>query len=73
MKNEEEENLVCPGCSGRKLKKLISRVVYHISEQDRLNTYDPAATKSDSFYRDSRNINRWALIWVLDLKKSWRN
>lgn len=56
MKNEEEESLVCPKCSGRKLKKLISRVAYHVSEQDRLQAYDASAPKSDSFYRDSRNI-----------------
>lgn len=56
MKNEEEESIVCPNCSGRKLKKLISRVAYHVSEQDRLQAYDPSAPKSDSFYRDSRNI-----------------
>ena len=56
MKNEEEETLVCPKCRGRKLKKLISRVAYHVSEQDRLHAFDPSAPKSDSFYRDSRNI-----------------
>lgn len=56
MKNEEEECLVCPKCRGKKLKRLISRVVYHVSEQDRLEAYDPSASKSDSFYRDSRNI-----------------
>jgi putative FmdB family regulatory protein len=56
MKNEEEETLVCPKCRGNKLKKLISRVAYHVSERDRLHAYDPSAPKSDSFYRDSRNI-----------------
>lgn len=56
MGNNDEENLLCPECGGGKLKKLISRVVYHMSEQDRLDSFDPAATKSDSFYRDSRNI-----------------
>ena len=56
MKDEEEESLVCPKCSGRELKKLISRVAYHVSERDRLQAYDPSAPKSDSFYRDSRNI-----------------
>lgn len=56
MKNEEEKGLVCPNCSGRKLKKLISRVAYHVSEQDRLDAYEPSAPKGDAFYRDSRNI-----------------
>lgn len=56
MKKEQEESLVCPECGGSKLKKLISRVAYHISEQDRLGGYDATAPKSDSFYKDSRNI-----------------
>ena len=56
MKSEEEKDLVCIGCGSRKLKKLISRVAYHTSEQDRLDAYDPKASKGDSFYRDTRNI-----------------
>jgi hypothetical protein len=56
MKSEEEEHLVCPSCNGRRLKKLISKVVYHVSEQDRLDAYNPSAGKGDAFYRDSRNI-----------------
>ena len=56
MKEEEEKGLACPRCRGRKLKKLISRVAYHVSEQDRLEAYDPSAPKGDSFYMDSRNI-----------------
>ncbi len=56
MKNEEELSLACPKCRGKKLKRLISRVAYHVSEQDRLDAYDPSASKDDSFYKDSRNI-----------------
>lgn len=56
MKNEEEEGLACPKCHGKRLKKLISRVVYHVSEQDRLDAYDPSASQNDSFFKDSRNI-----------------
>ena len=56
MKVEEEEALICPECGGSDLKKLISRVAYHASEQDRLGEFDPMAPKSDSFYKDSRNI-----------------
>ncbi|MBW1785953.1 MAG: zinc ribbon domain-containing protein [Deltaproteobacteria bacterium] len=56
MKPEEEKELDCPGCGERKLDRLISRVAYHVSEADRLSTYDPGARQEDSFYRDSRNI-----------------
>jgi len=56
MKKEEEETLTCPECGGTSLKKLISRVAYHVSDQDRLSSFDPNAPKDDSFYKDSRNI-----------------
>ena len=48
--------MVCPGCNGRELKKLISRVAYHVSENDRLATFDSGARHDDGFYKDSRNI-----------------
>ena len=53
---EDEKNLNCPGCKGRDFTKLVSRVAYHVSEQDRLRTYDPNAPKDDAFYKDTRNI-----------------
>jgi len=56
MKQEEEKELFCPDCKGRDLKRLISRVVYHVSEGDRLANFDPSAGRSDGFYKDSRNI-----------------
>jgi putative FmdB family regulatory protein len=56
LKKEEEENLRCPGCKGSDLKKLVSRAVFHVSEQDRLNEFDPDAPKDDAFYKDTRNI-----------------
>jgi putative FmdB family regulatory protein len=55
-KREDEENLRCPGCKGRNFKKLVSRVAYHASEQDRLAAYDPNSPKRDAFYKDTRNI-----------------
>lgn len=56
MKSEEEEALLCPGCGSPNLKKLLSRVAYHVSEADRLAGFDPARAQDDGFYRDSRNI-----------------
>jgi putative FmdB family regulatory protein len=56
MKKEEEKELSCPECGSRDLKRLISRAVYHVSEGERLANFDPHASKSDSFYKDSRNI-----------------
>lgn len=56
LKKEEEKDLLCPKCSGRDIKRLISRVAYHLSETDRLASFDPSARQSESFYSDSRNI-----------------
>jgi putative FmdB family regulatory protein len=56
MNAQEEASLCCTGCGGHKLGRLISRVAYHVSEADRLASYDPGARQDDSFYRDSRNI-----------------
>lgn len=56
LKKEDKENLRCPGCKGRDLKKLVSRAVFHVSEQDRLTAFDPNSPKVDEFYRDTRNI-----------------
>ena len=52
----DPENLCCQGCGGKDLKRIISRVNYHQSQSDRLASYDPQARKSDSFYKDTRNI-----------------
>ena len=56
LRREEEQDLCCPECGRRSLKKLISRVAYHISEQSRLETFDPSVARSDAFYKDTRNI-----------------
>lgn len=56
LKKEEEKRLFCPKCNKRKIKRLISRVAYHMSEGDRLTTFDPNAHQPDSFYTDTRNI-----------------
>lgn len=52
----EEKNLACPFCHGKELKKLVSRVAYHVSELDRLSTFNPNESKNDSFFKDTRNI-----------------
>ena len=67
LRTEEEKDLTCKDCGGKRLKKLISRVAYHPSETDRLAQYDPRASKPDSFYRDSRNIGLHAKKRAQDL------
>ena len=56
MRKQREEELVCPECGLGNLRKLISRVSFHVSEKDRIASYDPDSNKDDSFYKDTRNI-----------------
>jgi len=56
LKKEDEDTLACPGCTGRSLKRLVSRVAYHVSDRDRLAAFDPNAPRDDAFYKDTRNI-----------------
>ena len=56
LKRDEEKDLLCPECKGKNIKRLISRVACHLSDGDRLSSFDPNARQSDSFYSDSRNI-----------------
>jgi putative FmdB family regulatory protein len=56
LKKDDEKTLACPECKGQTLKRLVSRVAYHVSEQDRLAAFDPNAPKDDAFYKDTRNI-----------------
>lgn len=56
LKKEDEDTLACPGCKGHTLKRLVSRVAYHVSNQDRLAAFDPDAPRDDAFYKDTRNI-----------------
>jgi putative FmdB family regulatory protein len=56
MKKDQESDTVCPDCGNKTLKRLISRVAYHIPEKARLASFDNNARRDDSFYKDSRNI-----------------
>jgi len=52
----EKESILCPDCGAKYPKKLISRVVYQVSERDRLAAFNPLTSKDKSFYNDARNI-----------------
>ncbi len=52
----DPDDLSCEKCGSGDLKRIISRVSYHASGSDRLASYDPKASRSDGFYKDSRNI-----------------
>ena len=50
----------CQQCGARRLTRLLSRFAYHQTEASRLNDFDTAAPRDESFYRDSRNVGVWA-------------
>lgn len=52
----DPDDLSCERCGAADLKRIISRSNYHSSATDRLESFDPKARQTDSFYRDSRNI-----------------
>lgn len=52
----DPDKLVCSGCGSQDLKRIISRVNCHVSDSDRLASYNPVSRHSDSFYKDTRNI-----------------
>ncbi|HSR13349.1 MAG TPA: zinc ribbon domain-containing protein [Thermodesulfobacteriota bacterium] len=60
LRKEDEEKIACLRCGAKEMSKIISRVTYHRSEDDRLSEYDPGKKQGDEFYKDSRNIGLWA-------------
>lgn len=56
LKIDEEKALFCPKCKTKNIKKIMSRVAYHSSEDDRLSSFDPNSRQTDGFYKDNRNI-----------------
>ena len=60
MKKEDPTKVACLKCGSKKMSKIISRVTYHRSEEDRLNEFDTRKPKGEEFYKDSRNVGLWA-------------
>ncbi|MBU2548975.1 MAG: zinc ribbon domain-containing protein [Proteobacteria bacterium] len=60
MKPAEEKEVRCKQCQGARLKRVLSRVVLHKSESQRLAEFDTRAPQDDSYYKDDRNIGMWA-------------
>ncbi|MEW6186088.1 MAG: zinc ribbon domain-containing protein [Thermodesulfobacteriota bacterium] len=55
-KHRDPEGLCCPACKSKNMKRVLSRVNFHLPPGDRLSSYSPAAEKTESFYHDTRNI-----------------
>ena len=53
---EDPPGLVCDSCGSNDMKRIISQVSVRLSGNDRLASYSPGAERSESFYKDTRNI-----------------
>ncbi len=60
MKPQDAESLRCAHCGDSRLERVLSRVVVHKTEGQRLKEFDTRGPRDDSFYRDNRNIGLWA-------------
>jgi putative FmdB family regulatory protein len=60
IKAQEEEGLQCGNCQSSDLQRVLSRFALHKTEAQRVNEFDPRATREDSFYKDDRNVGLWA-------------
>ena len=51
----------CPTCGSKDMSRMISGFAYHKSEQTRLEEAgDPQMFSGPDYYKDPRNIGRWA-------------
>lgn len=56
-----EVSATCESCGSQELERIISRVAYHRSGQTRLEEAGPPQfNPTDDYYKDPRNIGRWA-------------
>lgn len=60
LKPREEEKLLCGKCRSPELVRILSRFALHKTEAQRVEEFDPQSQRSDSFYKDDRNVGLWA-------------
>ena len=58
--SHKRERRECPGCSSTKLRRVMSAFAVVESESSRIQNFDSAKPRDESFYRDSRNVGLWA-------------
>ena len=60
VNTQEEKELHCGKCRSSDLVRILSRFALHKTEAQRVDEFDPRAQRSDSFYKDDRNVGLWA-------------
>ena len=56
----QEPTPICGNCGGKDLSRLVSAVVHHRSIQDVWDQSGSPDSPGTDYYRDPRNIGRWA-------------
>ena len=56
LRPEAAEEAACESCGSKDIRRIISRVHFHSSQNDRLASYTPGDERDSRFYQDSRNI-----------------
>lgn len=67
LKPTEVENAKCRHCNSRDIKKLLSAFAVHQTEESRLANIDTSKPKTESYYKDSRNIGLLAKKRMKDM------
>jgi len=67
LKPYEESQVTCHACKSNRLKRVLSRVILHQTESQRLSEFDTRVPRDDSFYTDSRNVGLWAKKRAMEL------
>lgn len=67
LHSKQIEKIWCRSCQGNLLVRVLSRVVVHKTETQRLNEFDSRKPRDDSFYRDDRNLGLWAKKRIKEL------
>jgi putative FmdB family regulatory protein len=59
LRSSEVKTVSCKFCRSKSLTRLLSSFRVHQTEESRLATFDPSKPRTDSFYKDSRNVGLW--------------
>ena len=58
--SERAEERPCGECGSARTRRVMSSFAVVESESSRLQNFDTAKPRGESFYRDSRNVGMWA-------------
>ena len=60
LNTKEIRNVFCQFCQSKSLTRLLSSFRVHQTEESRLGQLDTSKPRTESFYKDSRNVGLWS-------------